>query len=121
MSRRTALVLRPLSLVRPAAGGPGHTALPTFARGQPAQALYTALGVIKSNNLEIDVVGSSLEATAAPGRTVTSGTAGTAVLHQDATKVFNTAGSGIPDLRNGSGRVVASPNVFSMALVADNG
>jgi len=161
-------VLLLLNLARPAAAGRGDTPLPTVVDGQPAQAPYTALSVIKSNNLEADVVCGGLEATAidigfqvfdetgalrndvgaagaacsggtrlaqpctvdnstdtvngwpgafcparcvsgsgailavAPGRTVI-GTAGTAVLHEDATMVFNTAGSGVPNLRNGSG------------------
>ena len=51
---------------------------------------------------------------------VTIGTAGTAELHEDATMVFNTAGNGLPNLRNGSGRVVAtSLNVFCTAILAD--
>ena len=66
------------------------------------------------------VPGSGAMLAVAPGRTVTIGTAGTAELHEDATMVFNTAGNGLPNLRNGSGRVVAtSPNVFCTALLAD--
>jgi hypothetical protein len=166
--------------------GPGDTPLPTFADGKPAQTVYLALGVIKNNNLETDVVCTSVDASpvdigfqvfdetgalrnnvgapgtlcnggtrsglactvdnstdtvngcpgaicpaccvlgsgailaVGPGRTVTIGTAGTAQLHEDETMVLNTAGSGIPNLRNGSGRVVAtSPNVFCTAMVAD--
>ena len=58
------------------------------------------------------VPGSGAILAVGPGRTVTIGTAGTAQLHEDETMVMNTAGSGIPTLRNGSGRVVAtSPNV----------
>ena len=41
--------------------GPGDTPLPTFADGKPAQAVYVALGVIKNNNLETDVVCTSLD------------------------------------------------------------
>src|SRR5262249_11601942 len=58
-----ALVLLLLGFCRPAAGGPGDTPLPTFADGKPAQAVYTALGVIRNNNLETDLVCTSLEAT----------------------------------------------------------
>jgi len=66
------------------------------------------------------VPGSGAMLAVAPGRTVTIGTAGTAELHEDATMVFNTAGNGLPNLRNGSGRIVAtSPNVFCTALLAD--
>jgi hypothetical protein len=185
-STRTALMLLTLGFCRLAAAGPGDTPLPTFADGQPAQAVYTALGVIKNNNLETDLVCTSLEATpvdigfqvfdetgalrnnlaaagplcnagiraglactvdnssdgvngcpgatcpaccvpgsgamlaVGPGRTVTIGTGGTAQLHEDETMILNTAGSGVPSLRNGSGRVVAtSPNVFCTAMVAD--
>ena len=46
MSTRTALVVLLLGLTRPAAAGPANTPLPTFADGAPAQAVYTALGVI---------------------------------------------------------------------------
>jgi hypothetical protein len=183
---RTALALLILGFCRPAIAGPGDTPLPTFADGKPAQAVYLALGVMKNNNLETDVVCTSLEATpvdigfqtfdetgalrnnvsapgplcnagtrsglactvdssldtvngcpgatcpgccgpgsgamlaVAPGKTVTIGTAGTAQLHEDATMAFNTAGNGLPQLRNGSGRIVAtSPNVFCTAVVAD--
>src|SRR2546422_6573576 len=60
-STRTALMLLLLGLSRPAAAGPGDTPLPTFADGKPAQAVYVALGVIKNNNLETDVVCTSLD------------------------------------------------------------
>jgi len=183
---RIALALLVVAFSRPAAAGPGDTPLPTFADGKPAQAVYLALGVIRNNNLETDVVCTSLEATpvdigfqafdetgalrnnvsaagtlctggtrsglactvdnsvdtvngcpgatcpgccalgsgamlaVAPGKTVTIATAGTAQLHEDATMAFNTAGNGLPQLRNGSGRIVAtSPNVFCTAVVAD--
>jgi len=183
---RIVLTLLLLSLGRPAAAGLGDTPLPTFADGKPAQAVYTALGVIKNNNLETDFVCTSLDSVpvdvaiqvfdetgalrndvtaagtlcnggtraglactvdssldtvngcpgatcpgccvlgsgamlaVAPGRTVTIGTAGTAELHEDATLAMNTAGSGLPNLRNGSGRVVAtSLNVFCTAMLVD--
>ena len=60
-STRTALMLLLLGFCRPAAAGPGDTPLPTFADGKPAQAVYVALGVIKNNNLETDVVCTSLD------------------------------------------------------------
>ena len=183
---RIVLTLLLLSLGRPAAAGLGDTPLPTFADGTPAQAVYTALGVIKNNNLETDFVCTSLDSApvdvgiqvfdetgalrndvtaagtlcnggtraglactvdssldtvngcpgatcpgccvlgsgamlaVAPGRTVTIGTAGTAELHEDATLAMNTAGNGLPNLRNGSGRVVAtSLNVFCTAMLVD--
>src|SRR2546422_1993049 len=60
-STRTALMLLLRGLCRPGAAGPGDTPLPTFADGKPAQAVYVALGVIKNNNLETDVVCTSLD------------------------------------------------------------
>jgi hypothetical protein len=183
---RIVLTLLLLSLGRSAAAGLGDTPLPTFADGNPAQAVYAALGVIKNNNLETDFVctnldtapvdvglqvfdetgalrndvtaagplcnggsragqactvdnstdavngcpaalcpgccglGSGAMLAVAPGRTVTIGTAGTAELHEDGTLAMNTAGSGLPNLRNGSGRVVAtSLNVFCTAMLVD--
>src|SRR2546425_11410877 len=49
------------------------------------------------------VLGSGAILAVGPGRTVTIGTAGTAQLHEDETMGLNTAGSGLPHLRNGSG------------------
>src|SRR5262249_13363352 len=60
---RTALALLILGFCRPAAAGPRATPLPTLPHGHPAQAASLALGVIKNNNLETDVVCTSLEAT----------------------------------------------------------
>src|SRR5262249_47761031 len=66
------------------------------------------------------VPGSGAKLALPPGQTVTISTAGTAVMHEDAIMVFNTAGNGLPNLRNGSARVVAtSPNVFCTALLVD--
>src|SRR5437879_2723249 len=59
---RIALTLLLLGLGRPAAAGPGDTPLPTFADGTPAQAVYTAFGLIKNNNLETDFVCTNLDA-----------------------------------------------------------
>jgi hypothetical protein len=183
---RIVLTLLLLSLGRSATAGLGDTPLPTFADGNPAQAVYAAFGVIKNNNLETDFVctnldtapvdvglqvfdetgalrndvtaagllcnggsragqactvdnstdavngcpaalcpgccgpGSGAMLAVAPGHTVTIGTAGTAELHEDGTLAMNTAGSGLPNLRNGSGRVVAtSLNVFCTAMLVD--
>src|SRR5439155_19975279 len=44
----------------------------------------------------------------APGVTVRVGTGPVAALHENQTLTLNTAGSGTNNLRNGSGRVVAS-------------
>src|SRR5262245_117011 len=66
MSTRTALVilLLGLGLGRVAAAGPTNTPLPTFAAGKPAQAVYTAIGAIRNNNLETDIACTNLDATA---------------------------------------------------------
>jgi len=145
---RIALTLLLLGLGRPAAAGPGDTPLPTFADGTPAQAVYTAFGLIKNNNLETDFVCTNLDAAPVDigiqvfdetgalrnsiaagsgaslnvgvGKTVTVGTAGTAELHEDQVITLNGAGNATTVLRNGSGRVVAtSKNIICTAVVAD--
>ena len=131
-----------------AQAGPADTPLPTFSDTKPAVAVYTAVGVIKNNNLETDFACTNLDSVAVdigvevfdetgalrnsvaadvgtslnvgPGKTVTIGTAGTAVLHEDVVITLNAAGSGVNLLRNGSGRVVGtSKNVSCTALVVD--
>ncbi len=132
----------------PALAGPADTPLPTFSDGKPAVAVYTAAGVIKNNGLETDFICTNVDAMAidiglevfdetgalrnsiaagsgaflsvTPGRTLTIGTAGTAVLHEDQTLTLNAAGNGTNVLRNGSGRVVGtSKNISCTALVVD--
>jgi len=143
-----ALLLSTLGYAGPAAAGPTDTPLPTFSDGRPAVSVYIAPGVIKNNNLETDFVCTNLDAVAVDiglevfdetgalrnsvaggsgaflnvgvGMTVTVATAGTAELHEDQTLALNTAGNGLPNLRNGSGRVVAtSKNIACTAVVAD--
>jgi hypothetical protein len=129
--------------------GPADTPLPTFSDGKPAVAVYTVAGVIKNNNLEADFVCTNMDTVArnigvevfdetgalrnaiavggngeflnvVPGGTVTVGTGGTAVFHEDKTITLNGAGSGVNNLRNGSGRVVAtSKKVSCTAVVLD--
>jgi len=137
-----------LTYASPTQAGPTDTPLPTFSDGKPALAVYTAIGVIKNNNLETDFVCTNVDSVAvdiglevfdetgalrnsvatgsgaflnvAPGKTVTVGTAGTAVLHEDQTLTLNTAGSGANLLRNGSGRVIGtSKSISCTALVLD--
>ena len=132
----------------PVAAGPTDTPLPTFSDTHHAVSVYIAAGVIKNNNLETDFVCTNLDTVAVDiglevfdetgalrnsvvagsgaflnvgvGKTVTVGTAGTAVLHEDQTLALNTAGSGVGLLRNGSGRVVGtSKNIACNAIVAD--
>ena len=122
--------------------GPTDTPLPTFAGGGSAVHVYTAVGVIKNNSLEtaffctnVDtvainigvevfdkagVLANSINAgegailNVAVGQTVTIATSGTALLTDDAQI------PGLPALRNGSGRVVATTkNVSCTAMVVD--
>jgi hypothetical protein len=128
--------------------GPADSPLPTFSDGKAAVAVYNAFGVIKHSGLETDFLctnvdsvavdigvevfdetgalrnsiaaGSGASLNVSPGRTVTIGTAATAVFHEDLTLTLNSAGNGTPTLANGSGRVVAtSKNVSCTALLAD--
>ena len=143
-----ALLLSPFVGAGPAAAGPTDTPLPTFSDGRPAVSVYIAPGVIKNNGLETDFVCTNLDSVAVDiglevfdetgalrnsiaagsgaflnvgvGKTVTVATAGTAVLHEDQTLALNTAGSGVNNLRNGSGRVVGtSKNIACTAVLAD--
>ncbi len=122
--------------------GPTDTPLPTFNGGGSAVHVYTAVGVIKNNNLEtaffctnVDTVainigvevfdkagvlansinaGEGAVLGVAVGRTVTIATSGTALLTEDAQI------PGLPSLRNGSGRVLATTkNVSCTAMVLD--
>jgi hypothetical protein len=131
-----------LALAGVAHAGPTNTPLPTFSGGSPAVHVYTAVGVIKNNNMEtafictnvhtapahigIEVfdaagtLGNSVNAgngallNVAVGQTVTFATSGTALLSQD--QIL----TGVPNLRNGSGRVVATTkNVSCTAMVLD--
>jgi|SRR5262245_3562810 len=137
-----------LAWAGPSDAGPTDTPLPTFSDGKPAVAVYTAVGVIKNNNLETDFVCTNVDSAAVdigvevfdetgalrnavnagngaflsvgPGKTVTFGTAGTAAFHEDQTLTLNGAGSGANLLRNGSGRVVGtSKNLLCTAFVLD--
>ena len=129
-------------------GGPADTPLPTFSDGKPAVAVYTAVGVIKNNNLETDFFCTNIDTVAVDiglevfdetgalrnsiaagsgaflnvgvGKTVTVGTSGTAELHEDQAITLNAAGNATTVLRNGSGRVVAtSKNLICTAVVVD--
>ena len=144
----TALILGALTYARPAVAGPADTPLPTFSDGKPAVTVYTAAGVIKNNNVETDFVCTNMDSAprdiaievfdetgarrnnvnagegallnVAPGETRTFGTSGTAALHEDVTLTLNNAGTGLNQLRNGSGRVVAtSKSISCTAMLAD--
>jgi hypothetical protein len=132
-----------------AVAGPADTPLPTFSDAKSSVAVYYAFGVIKNNNLETDFVCTNMDAASqdigvqvfdetgalrnalgansngeflavAPGATVTVGTSGTAVLHEDQTLTLNAAGSTANLLRNGSGRIIGtSKNVSCSAMLVD--
>ena len=142
----TALLLGLAGSPAPARAGLADTPLPTFSDGRAAELAGTLAGVIKNNNVETAVVCTNLASAAldvglevfdetgalrnavaagngailnvAPGATVTLGTGPVAVLHEDRTLTLNTAGSGTNNLRNGSGRVVASGAPLGCAAFA---
>lgn len=132
----------------PAHAGVRDTPLPTFADGKLAVLVYTAFGVIKDSNLGTAFICTNVDAVPAdigvevfdetgalrnaiaagdgailnvpPGATVTVGTDAMAVLRHDQVVTLNAAGTGANDLRNGSGRVVAtSGQVGCVALAVD--
>ena len=125
-----------------AVAGPTDTALPTFSDGGAAVHAYTAAGVVKNNDVEtvfictnVDTVpinigvevfdkdgvlansinaGNGASLAVAVGSTVSFGTSGTALLTEDVRMM------GLPNLKNGSGRVVATTkNVACTAIVLD--
>ncbi len=124
----TASIVFALSV--PAYAGPTDTALPTFSDGKPALHVYTAVGVIKNNGFETVCVCSNLggeianialevfDKTGAPitsvgadegvalsvavGATTTFATGATAAVTEDVQLV------GLPNIANGSARIVAS-------------
>lgn len=131
----------------PGWGGVSDTPTPTL-NGHSSQTVAILPTVVKHNNVETDVIctniggstidlgfeifgadgtrgnsvnlGNGVITGVTPGRTVTIGTGGTAVLHEDALVTIEPA-SGLADLANGSGRVVANPGatVRCVAFAAD--
>lgn len=122
--------------------GPSNTPLPTFSDASPALHVYTAVGVIKNNDLETAFICTNLDTVAVHigvevfdkegvlansvnagngailnvpvGATRTFATSGTALLTEDALITL------LPNLRNGSGRVVATSKTISCsALLLD--
>ncbi len=118
---------------------PSDTPLPTFSDGSSSQHVYTAIGVIKNNNLETAFICTNLDTVAvhigvevfdkegvlansvnlgngailnvAVGATRTIATSGTALLTEDALITL------LPNLRNGSGRVVATSKTISCSAM----
>src|SRR5207245_5181729 len=119
-----------LGYAGPATAGPTDTPFPTFSDGRPAVSVYIAAGVIKNNNLETDFVCTNLDTVAVDiglevfdetgalrnsvvagsgallnvgvCKTVTVGTLGNAVVHEDQTLTLNPAASGVGLLDSGS-------------------
>jgi len=143
------LVLLVGALARPSQAGPADTPLPTFSDGKPAVKVYTAVGVIKNNGLETDFFCTNLDSapqdigvevfdetgarrnainagdgaalSVGPGQTKTISTGHTVEMHEDVPITLDPGtGTGVDNLRNGSGRVVAtSKNVSCAAVLVD--
>src|SRR5215470_18612042 len=129
-----------------AAGGVHDAPLPTFSDGKAAQLVAVVPTAIKDNNVETAVICTNLVAGAVdiglevfdetgtlrnavstgdgailavgPGRTVTLATGPIAVLQVDGVVTLNGAGSGTNNLRNGSGRVVATSTAVGCTALA---
>ncbi len=125
-----------------AQAGPTDSPLPTFSDGKPALHVYTAVGVIKNNNLETVFICTNVDTVAVNigvevfdkdgvlansialgngevlnvpvGATRTIATSGTVLLTDDHQITL------LPNLRNGSGRVVAtSKSISCTAMLVD--
>jgi cysteine-rich repeat protein len=126
-------------------GGMMDTPLPTFSDGKAAQLVGLIPTVVKNNDVETDIICTNLGTVAVNiglevfdntgalanqialpptgngeilnvpvGSTVTIGTGGTALLTE------NQVISGLPNLRNGSGRIVATAkNIACIAMLVD--
>ena len=122
--------------------GPSDTALPTFSDSSPALHVYTAVGVIKNNDLETVFICSNLDTVAVHigvevfdkdgflANSVNGGNGAILNVPVGATRTFGTSGTvllsddsqitGLPNLRNGSGRVLATSKTISCsALLVD--
>jgi len=125
-----------------AQAGPTDTPLPSFSDAKPALHVYTAVGVVKNNDIETAFICTNLDTVAVNigveafdkdgvlrnsialgngailgvpvGATRTIVTSGTVLLSDDAQITL------LPNLRNGSGRVVATSKAISCsALLLD--
>jgi len=120
---------------------------PGCAAGCASLAVYYAVGAIKNNGLETDFVctntttsvqnialevfdetGALRNAIAtigqflnvAAGATVTVGTGGTAILHEDQSLTLGPGGNNLQQLRNGSARILStSKSISCTALLVD--
>ena len=122
--------------------GPSNTPLPTFSDASPALHVYTVVGVVKNNNLETVFICTNLDTVAVHigvevfdkdgvlANSVNAGNGAILNVPVGATRTFGTSGTvlltddsqitGLPNLRNGSGRVVATSKTISCsALLVD--
>ncbi len=127
--------------------GPSNTPLPTFSDASPALHVYTAVGVIKNNSLETVFICSNLDTVAVhigvevfdkdgvlansdPNSGIAAGNGAILNVAAGATRTITTSGTVLladdhqiallPQLRNGSGRVVATSKTISCsALLVD--
>ncbi len=122
--------------------GPSNTPLPTFSDASPALHVYTAVGVIKNNDLETAFICTNLDTVAVHlgvevfdkegvlANSVNAGNGAILNVAVGATRTISTSGTvvltddhritGLPQLRNGSGRVVATSKMISCsALLVD--
>ncbi len=122
--------------------GPSNTPLPTFSDASPALHVYTAVGVIKNNDLETVFICTNLDTVAVHlgvevfdkegvlANSVNAGNGAILNVAAGATRTITTSGTVLladdhqiallPQLRNGSGRVVATSKTISCsALLVD--
>ena len=122
--------------------GPSNTPLPTFSDASPALHVYTAVGVIKNNDLETVFICTNLDTVAVHlgvevfdkegvlANSVNAGNGAILNVAVGATRTITTSGTVLltddhqitllPQLRNGSGRVVATSKTISCsALLVD--
>ncbi len=122
--------------------GPSNTPLPTFSDASSALHVYTAVGVIKNNSLETVFICSNLDTVAVHigvevfdkegvlANSVNAGNGAILNVAVGATRTITTSGTvvvtddlritGLPNLRNGSGRVVATSKTISgSAMLVD--
>ncbi len=119
--------------------GPSNTPLPTFSDSSPALHVYTAVGVVKNNSLETAFICSNLDTVAVHigvevfdkdgvlANSVNAGTGAILNVAVGATRTITTSGTlvltddhritALPNLRNGSGRVVATSKTISCSAM----
>jgi hypothetical protein len=126
--------------------GPTDTPLPSFSDGKPSLHVYTAVGVIKNNNVEtafictnvhtapvhigVEIFDKTGARANSPPNGIFNGNGAILNVPVGATRTIATSGTalltedatiaGLPSLNNGSGRVVATTkNVSCTAMLLD--